>query len=140
MQILKIVIHCSDSNDDRDFTAEDIHRWHIERGWSGIGYHYVIRRDGIIEAGRPEYWQGAHVYKHNVNSLGICLIGRNVFTPEQFYTLYEKIKELKKKYVGAEVFNHYELDNKKTCPNFNVHAMEVQEVKKTNDYKKNERL
>ncbi|MBU2713926.1 hypothetical protein [Zooshikella harenae] len=54
MNITKLVVHCADTPNDRDVTAEDIHQWHIQRKWAGIGYHKVIRRDGSIENGRPE--------------------------------------------------------------------------------------
>jgi N-acetyl-anhydromuramyl-L-alanine amidase AmpD len=72
-QTRSIVIHHSASP---DVSAADIHRWHLEKGWSGIGYHYVIRKDGTIEEGRPLEMQGAHAGpKVNPDSIGICLSG-----------------------------------------------------------------
>ena len=62
-----LVIHCSDT--DENDSALDIHKLHLSFGWDGIGYHKVIKRDGIIGNGRPEYWVGAHVYKYNHVSL-----------------------------------------------------------------------
>lgn len=70
-----IVIHYSATPPDRDITAADIDRWHRERGWAGIGYHFVIRLDGTIERGRPIGDVGAHVKGHNARSIGICYIG-----------------------------------------------------------------
>lgn len=60
---------------DRDVAAEEIHQWHLANGWSGIGYHYVIRKNGSIERGRPRDAVGAHTYGHNENSLGIVIVG-----------------------------------------------------------------
>ena len=57
---------------------------HLNFGWNGIGYHKVILRNGEIQDGRPEYWIGAHVKGKNTVSLGVCLIGRDEFTKNQF--------------------------------------------------------
>ena len=75
-----LVVHCSDTPDNEPLTARDIHAMHLGFGWHGVGYHRVIGRDGIVEQGRPDYWIGAHVYGHNEESLGVCLIGRIDFT------------------------------------------------------------
>ena len=115
-----LVIHCSDSPDDRDIDAAEIHRWHKERGFDGIGYNYVIKRNGKIEQGRPHYWTGAHVSGHNANSLGICLVGRSDFSDEQMESLKSLLYKLRFNYQDADICGHYELDDKKTCPNFNV--------------------
>lgn len=125
MKITKIVVHCSDTPDDterRNHDAADIHRWHTERGWSGIGYHYVIDRIGDVQVGRPEYWKGAHVKGHNTGSIGICLIGRKHFEEDQLESLYFLIRKLMLKYNNPELYGHYELDERKTCPNFDVKA------------------
>ena len=115
-----IVVHCSDSPHGRGDDAETIHRWHTHKGWSGIGYHYVILEDGVVEKGRPEYWQGAHVRGHNEGSIGICLIGVDEFTEAQCSALWELVTELTERYPHAEVLGHRDLDPHKTCPNFNV--------------------
>ncbi|MBR4904602.1 MAG: N-acetylmuramoyl-L-alanine amidase [Selenomonadaceae bacterium] len=72
-----IVIHHAGFPDgDKDSSAEEIHKFHQEvNGWAGIGYHYVIRKDGTIEQGRRPQMVGAHAYKHNRNSVGICVAG-----------------------------------------------------------------
>lgn len=119
MKIDTIVIHCSDSPHRGD-TAEDVHRWHKERGWSGIGYHYVIREDGTVDLGRPHYWTGAHVAGHNTGSLGICLLGTTEFTEDQFRSLRSLLKFLKADYPEAKILGHRDLNPNKTCPNFNV--------------------
>jgi len=120
LEINKIILHCSDSPDNRDDTAADIHAWHIMRGWDGIGYHWVIRRSGKLEAGRPEYWHGAHTRGQNFKSVGVCLIGRDSFTESQFRTLDRLLRQLLKRYSKATIHGHNEYDSNKTCPNFDV--------------------
>ena len=116
-----LVIHCSDTDDNDNLKAIDIHKMHLSFGWDGIGYHKIICRDGTIENGRPEFWKGAHVYSFNDISLGVCLIGKNKFTDEQFLSLEELLNKWRKKYLNAEIIGHYSLSKtKKTCPNFNV--------------------
>lgn len=76
-------IHCAATAPGMDIGAAEIRDWHVNgNGWSDIGYHYVIRRDGTVETGRDrdndgDIWEeiGAHVRGHNGNSLGICLVG-----------------------------------------------------------------
>lgn len=126
-KINKIVIHCSASPDSIDFTVRDIEAWHKERGFkskSGIscGYHYVIRRNGVVERGRPDSETGAHVKGHNRNSLGICLIGDKQFTKEQIRSLYAITHGLMFKYnVELEnVLGHNELYSGKSCPNLRM--------------------
>ena len=69
-----IVIHHTGEN-DIDATAEQIHEWHIANGWAGIGYHFVIRKDGTIEIGRPEWAVGSHAYGEKSHTIGIHLSG-----------------------------------------------------------------
>ena len=64
-----------------DTTIADITRWHVARGWTTIGYHYVVRRDGAVETGRPVTQQGAHVRGLNHCSIGICLSGNHDLAP-----------------------------------------------------------
>ena len=86
-RIEMLVVHCSATPDDDPIGAREIQAMHLGFGWDGIGYHQVIRRDGTREAGRPEYWQGAHVKGVNDRSLSVCLIGRNEFTDAQMNSL-----------------------------------------------------
>ncbi len=116
-----LVVHCSDTAND--MTAQDIHAMHLGFGWNGIGYHAVITRDGMLTAGRPEYWQGAHVQGHNHESLGVCLIGRDDFTDEQMATLAKLLRDWKSRYPQAEVVGHGDFEStEKTCPNFDASA------------------
>ena len=116
-----LVVHCSDTDDKSDFTARDIHEMHINFGWEGIGYHKVIRRSGKVELGRPEFWIGAHVKGKNFISLGVCLIGRNNFTKNQFKSLEKVLRKWKISYPNASIIGHRDTGNTtKTCPNFDV--------------------
>lgn len=116
-----LVVHCSDSDDSKNLSALDIHKMHLKFGWDGIGYHKIIKRSGKVENGRPEYWIGAHVKGKNDISLGVCLIGKNNFTRNQFISLERLLKKWKKSYPDAKIVGHRDTGNtKKTCPNFDV--------------------
>lgn len=86
---------------DRDVSAEEIHRWHLEKGWSGIGYHYVVRKDGSIDRGRPEWAVGSHAYGENSHTIGINIVGDfMVGTPnaEQIEAAAQLIADIAKRY------------------------------------------
>ena len=129
-EISKIVIHCADTPSTMDIGVKEIRQWHvIDNGWKDIGYHYVIRRNGIVEKGREDSVVGSHVAGHNTNSIGVCLVGgrqttttlnKDLFTKDQFNSLANLLKDLKTTYPKASIIGHSDLDNKKTCPNFNV--------------------
>ena len=116
-----LVVHCSDTSNNKDLGAIDIHKMHLSFGWEGIGYHKIIRRSGKIENGRPEFWKGAHVKGKNDYSLGVCLIGRNKFTKKQFLSLEKILRTWKLLYPDAKIIGHCDTGNtEKTCPNFDV--------------------
>lgn len=120
MTIKYIVVHCSDTPNGRYHTAEDIHRWHLERGWDGIGYHSVIRTDGIVDQGRPHFWLGSHTAHYNGVAIGVCLIGRDKFAVEQMAALAGLLLALEQEFPDAEVVGHRDLNSHKACPNFDV--------------------
>ena len=70
-----IVVHHTGNPQDDDLSAEEIHRIHLGNGWSGIGYHYVIRKDGTVEIGRPDWAVGSHAYGYNSRSVGVHVCG-----------------------------------------------------------------
>jgi len=118
-----LVVHCSDTPDDKALKAIDIHKMHLGFGWDGIGYHKIINKDGTIENGRPEYWVGAHAKGINNQSLGVCLIGRHDFNDLQLNSLETVLKNWKEKYTNALVKGHSEsIVTEKTCPNFDIKA------------------
>jgi len=123
-----LVIHCSATRAVMDVGVKEITQWHRAQGWSGCGYHYVIRRSGKVEAGRPVDAIGSHVKGHNVDSVGICLAGglnnetfkpENNYTPQQWDTLRKLLTGLLKKYPKAKVLGHRDFAGvAKACPCF----------------------
>ena len=123
-QINKIIIHCADTPADMDIGAAEINQWHIDRGWSGIGYHWVIRRDGALEEGRSESTPGAHAYGYNQDSIGVCMVGGKPacnFTSAQWSALDELVNDLIRRYSDAEVIGHNDV-SEKPCPMFDAKA------------------
>ena len=127
-EINSAVLHCYGKGTDRPrFDNVDCcRRWHTlpkphGNGWSDIGYHFVITKDGVVHACRPLWKKGAHEPKMNANSVGICFTGDTQFTDAQYKGLAKLLKNLMKKYgFGIEsVHGHYEFSTK-TCPNYNV--------------------
>ncbi len=123
----KIVVHCSATPATRDIGSDEIRTWHLSRGWNDIGYHYVIRRDGTVEPGRPEVKVGAHARGLNHTSIAICLIGGQSvkgvpqynFTQAQMRMLIGCVKDLQARYPRAKVHGHNEF-SEKACPTFDV--------------------
>ena len=122
-EINTIIIHAADTPADMDIGAAEIDQWHKERGWSGIGYHYVIRRDGSLETGRPENEVGAHAYRHNGDSIGVCMVGGKPdcnYTSAQWACL-ESLAEYLLERHGAKLIGHRDV-SEKPCPMFDVKA------------------
>lgn len=124
-----IAVHCSATPPTNNATAADIDRWHRLRGFIKIGYHYVIRRDGTVEPGRPLTERGAHVEDFNHCSVGICMVGgvndkmkpENNFTPPQFAALKTVLKAMKQHFPGAVIQGHRDFPAvAKACPSFDV--------------------
>ena len=125
--ITKLVIHVSDTPDDRDVRIKDVRKWHTDpkpkgNGWSDVGYHYLVLRDGSIELGRLHTVAGAHVANFNKGSLGICWVGRDRIEPYQMETLIKLTKNLMSAYglTAKDVVGHKELDKGKSCPNLDM--------------------
>ena len=126
--INKIILHCSATPEGRHTTVEDIRLWHKQRGWSDIGYHYVVYLDGTVHEGRPIERSGAHVFGLNKNSIGICYVGgvdknnlkaKDTRTPEQIMALDLLLGSLLDDFKGATLHGHNEFANK-SCPSFDV--------------------
>ena len=75
IRVSKIVVHHTGNDTDDDLSAEEIHRIHQSLEWSGCGYHYIVRKNGDIERGRPEWSIGSHAYGYNWETLGVHLSG-----------------------------------------------------------------
>ncbi len=125
-----IVIHHSASG--TNITVQDINRWHLANGWSGIGYHYVIYADGQIWTGRPEDTVGAHAYysakqEANSNGIGICLIGNfetGKPTSQQLDSLVWLIRDIRTRYPGIAVKGHKDV-MPTACPGKNFPWVEL---------------
>jgi len=117
--ISKIILHCSASDSDTQ-TAAVIDQWHKERGWAKIGYHYFIRKNGLIESGRAVEEIGAHVHGQNSDSLGICVAGLKHFEPTQFESLQDLLLCLRRIWPDASIHGHNEFDKNKECPVYDV--------------------
>lgn len=125
--ISEIIIHCSATIEGMNYHAADIKAWHINRGFSDIGYHYVIDLDGTIEDGRDISIIGAHCKGHNQNSIGICYIGgldkngnpKDTRTDSQKVSLTNLVKLLQTIY-KVPVYGHRDFNTKKACPCFDA--------------------
>lgn len=144
-----LVIHCAASPNGEWLTAEDIDRWHGERGFvrdlaisphhaprlCHIGYHFVLYTSGAVAVGRPLAETGAHARGFNKRSIATCLVGADAFTPAQWAVLAEHVKGLQRQFPGLRVVGHRDLSPDadgdgavephewlKTCPGFDVAA------------------
>lgn len=130
-KIDSIIIHCTATPEGRDCSVDDIRRWHIERGWSDIGYHYVIHPDGKVDNGRPVELIGAHCKGHNSTSIGVSYIGgcgtdgitpKDTRTEAQKASLIRVVRELMTHYriPSTNIYGHHDFDKSKPCPSFDV--------------------
>ena len=131
----KIIVHCSDSDRKSHDNARTIRKWHLERGFADIGYHYVIckRNNGVVEPGRSLDFVGAHCRGQNSTSIGVCLTGKQFFTGWQFRSLNLLIESLdtilepnpRSKQPSKrrlKSYPHHYFNKNKTCPNFSQWA------------------
>jgi len=132
-----IAIHCSATPATlENYGAAEIRQDHRKRGWRDIGYHYVIRRDGTLEKGRPDTQPGAHEPRINSCSLAICLVGgsppigssehrkglgEDNYTPAQWAALEALVRKLTAEHPRAAVIGHRDVPGvRKACPSFDV--------------------
>lgn len=126
-QINEIIIHCTATPEGRRVTVSDVDAMHRQRGWKGIGYHYLVGLDGEIWQGRPVETIGAHTEGHNANSIGVCYVGgvdhsmkaKDTRTPDQILSLVKLIGDLHGQYPQATIHGHNEYATK-ACPSFDV--------------------
>lgn len=135
-EIAKLIVHCSATPDAMDVGFEEIDGWHRERGhkegWiprRGVwcGYHFIIRRNGVVELGRTIDDRGVHVAGANADSIGICLVGTHEFSDDQIRALRRLVSGLQAQFPESFVFEHREFESArrqgKTCPNLNVRGV-----------------
>ncbi|MCM1137980.1 MAG: N-acetylmuramoyl-L-alanine amidase [Muribaculum sp.] len=134
-KITKIIVHCTATPAGRNVTVREIATWHRQRGFNGIGYHYVVMLDGTVENGRPVEKIGAHCKGQNSNSIGVVYVGGlsedysvplDTRTLKQRIALRSLISKLKHDYPGSTVHSHYEFAPK-ACPYFDA-AMEYADL------------
>lgn len=127
--INKLIVHCTATKAGQAVTVEEIRRWHLQRGFADIGYHFVVYVDGSVHAGRPVDKAGAHTSGYNTNSIGICYVGgldsagkpADTRTAAQKRALRELLRDLKGVYPKATIHGHREFANK-ACPCFDARA------------------
>lgn len=132
--ITEIIIHCTATPEGKDYTVVDIRRWHTlpvskgGRGWSDIGYHYIVYRDGSVHEGRDVNISGAHCTGHNARSIGIVYVGgmdaknkeaKDTRTEAQKATLLSLLLDLRKLYPQAKIHSHRDFAAK-VCPSFDA--------------------
>ena len=126
--INEIIVHCTATPDGRPVTIREITQWHKNRGFSTIGYHYVVMLDGTVCNGRNVDTVGAHCTNHNSHSIGVCYVGgldkvtkqpKDTRTPAQKYALTTLLKKLKALYPKAKIYGHRDFANK-ACPCFDA--------------------
>ena len=130
----EIIIHCTATPEWRNYTVKDIRKWHTTpvskggRGWSDIGYHYVIYLDGTVADGRDVDIAGAHCTGHNSHSIGVCYVGgmdvnnenpKDTRTDSQKHALLNLLLDLKRLYPNASIHSHSDFANK-ACPSFDA--------------------
>lgn len=126
--ITEIIVHCSATPEGKDFTVDDIRKWHRQRGFTDVGYHYIVYRNGHVMDGRDVDLVGAHCTNHNAHSIGVCYIGgmdaanrnpKDTRTLAQKAALLSLLVDLKKIYYGAKIYGHRDFANK-ACPSFDA--------------------
>lgn len=125
----EIIWHCAATPEGKDFTVADIRAWHRARGWSDIGYHFVVYRDGSIHVGRPIGQIGAHCSGHNTGTIGCCYIGgvdakgenaKDTRTPAQRASMLWLTRALADKFRGIKEVTGHNRYAAKACPSFDV--------------------
>ena len=126
-KINEIIVHCTATKEGQHFTVDDVRRWHLERKFVDIGYHYLVLLDGTIQEGRPIETIGAHCVGHNAHSIRVCYVGGldkngkadDTRTPEQKASLLHLLTELKQHYPAVTIHGHRDFAPK-ACPCFDA--------------------
>lgn len=119
-RVTRVFIHCSASDHASHDDVSVMHQWHVQRGWSMVGYHFFIKKDGTLQTGRPLWKTPAAQRGHNRNTIAICLHGlkKDKFTSAQFNTLKELCREINMSYNRRITFHGHCEVSAKSCPVF----------------------
>lgn len=126
--VTELIWHCTATPAGREISVDQIRDWHKQRGWSDVGYHYIVHLDGTIEAGRPVDKVGAHVAGRNMGTIGAVYVGgierdklraADTRTHKQKAAMLWLTKELAALYNLQRISGHSEYAAK-ACPSFNV--------------------
>lgn len=126
-ELKRIILHCTATREGEQLDVSQIDKWHRDRGWSEIGYHYVLYTDGTIATGRDIRKKGAHVKGHNHDSVGVAYVGGldNNLVPQDTMTMQQEmaflhlVNSLRVVFGDLSVHGHNEFSSK-ACPSFNV--------------------
>lgn len=139
--INKIILHCSATRANQEYSFQQCRADHRRRGWRDIGYHYYITRDGLLHIGRPLWQSGAHCKGNNRDSIGVCYEGgldekgkaADTRTPAQCDTMWKLLSSLHVRFPKAVILGHRDLSPDldadghispeewvKQCPSFDV--------------------
>ena len=128
-----LVLHCSATKENIDYTVEHLRRDHLARGFQDIGYHFYIRKDGTMTQHRLLLEVGAHARPYNRCSIGICYEGgldengkpKNTLTQAQYERINDLLCHLRQLFPGAKVVGHRDLPGTtpKECPCLDAHAI-----------------
>ena len=133
-KINKIIVHCTATQEGKEISVDTIRKWHLKRGWSDIGYHYVISLDGLTQVGRPIERSGAHTKRENKDSIGITYVGgvesergkngkwiaKDTRTKEQKISLLNLLTTLKSIYGDDVTIHGHREFAAKSCPCFDA--------------------
>lgn len=126
-KLTRIILHCTATPEGRHVDVATIREWHRKRGWSDVGYHFVIYLDGSVHVGRNVAVAGAHVSGHNADTIGVVYVGgtdaagkaKDTMNDAQETAFVNLVASLRDKYGALTLHGHNEYAAK-ACPSFNV--------------------
>ena len=123
----RIILHCTATPEGRHVDVDTIRVWHKARGWSDVGYHFIIYIDGSVHSGRDVSKTGAHVAGHNATTIGVVYVGgtdaagkaKDTMNAAQETAFVNLVKHLRDEYGPLTLHGHNEYAAK-ACPSFKV--------------------
>ena len=123
----RIILHCTATTEGRHVDVDTIRKWHLDRGWSDVGYHFIIYIDGSVHVGRPIEQSGAHTSGHNATTIGVVYVGgtdasgkaKDTMNAAQETAFVNLVKHLRDQFGPLTLHGHNEYAAK-ACPSFKV--------------------